>query len=84
MMANFTCQARGDPEPKYSWLRNGEEIPLSDPIFSGANTSTLTVVEVALIDYGNIRCVASNKLGRVVSRAVQLVSYSKCIDVLHC
>eukprot|EP00117_Sycon_ciliatum_P011161 scpid2447/ scgid12756/ Protocadherin Fat 4; Cadherin family member 14; FAT tumor suppressor homolog 4; Fat-like cadherin protein FAT-J len=75
LSASFTCGVRGDPTPVIQWQSDGKDIPLNSRIFSGSNTTTLTVANVTAIDYGKLRCIAANRLGTAMSRTAELFGY---------
>ena len=60
--ASSTCKAEG--ASGYSWERQSGSIP-SDAI--GANTNTLTLINLRLEDAGKYRCVATNNSGSTQS-----------------
>ena len=63
---NFTCIARGSPEPQIVWRRGDVDVTASSTSSSGTApdfitvTSTLTIDPAERSDAGNYTCVASN------------------------
>ena len=71
-LANFTCQAIGEPAPNISWYFNGTMINESDtskyrieprPINTTTTEKTLTVYNVTSSDVGTYTCNAINTIG---------------------
>lgn len=70
----FSCNASGDPEPTVSWTKDGSILsPVNDVRISfGAESKSLTIMNISRRDSGQYRCVASNSLGNVSSAAATL------------
>ena len=71
-IANFTCQATGEPAPNISWYFNGVMIDVSDTskymiMSTSINTTTtenkLTVYNVTSFYVGTYTCNATNLIG---------------------
>ncbi|XP_065913065.1 hemicentin-1-like isoform X2 [Dysidea avara] len=71
-IANFTCQATGEPVPTISWHFNGVMIDVSDsskyriesrPINTTTTENTLTVYNATEVDVGTYTCDATNMFG---------------------
>ena len=60
--ANFTCTATGDPTPNITWYRSGKEVIGSsyETISVSANSSQLTIKNVAHADHGYYECRATS------------------------
>ncbi|XP_055044210.2 contactin-3 [Misgurnus anguillicaudatus] len=57
----WECKANGKPKPSYSWLKNGELLPVEDRMH--IENGALTISSVNLSDAGIYQCVAENKHG---------------------
>jgi len=75
-IANFTCQAVGEPVPSISWYFNGVMIDVSDTskyrivsrlINITATENTLTVYNATETDVGTYACNATNMYGSDIS-----------------
>ena len=71
-MANFTCQATGEPVPTISWYFDGVMIDVSDAskyriesrsINTTTTENTLTVYNVTSSNVGTYTCNATNIVG---------------------
>ena len=71
-VANFTCEATGEPIPDISWYFNGVMIDMSDTnkyriesrsINTTTTENTLTVYNVTSYDVGTYTCNATNIIG---------------------
>ena len=71
-IANFTCQAIGEPVPFISWYFNGVMMDVSDTnkyriesrsINTTTTENTLTVYNVTSFDVGTYTCNATNIIG---------------------
>ena len=71
-VANFTCQATGEPVPTISWYFNGIMIDVSDTskyriesrsINTTTTENTLTVYNVTSSNVGTYTCNATNIIG---------------------
>lgn len=58
------CVANGNPKPQIKWLRNGEDIDISDsnPRFRTIGTGSLQIISIDEADAGNYQCRASNSM----------------------
>lgn len=70
------CEATGNPQPEYTWTRDGKEFvppqPPSDP-----TTGTFVLNNKQLAQYqGKYRCYASNKLGTAMTEEIHLIALS--------
>ena len=76
--AVFTADATGTPFPSLQWHRNGQ--PLSDDgRIVGAFTGTLTINNLAAVDFGVYQLVATNAAGTATSDpGVLIVSAALC------
>ncbi|XP_018408440.1 PREDICTED: contactin-5, partial [Nanorana parkeri] len=69
----LNCEARGFPGPSYRWLRNGTEIDLeSDYRYTLIDGNLIISSPNEVKDSGQYQCIASNTLGRVLSREATL------------
>nr|XP_057943760.1 neural cell adhesion molecule L1-like protein isoform X3 [Doryrhamphus excisus] len=73
----MTCEAKGNPEPEFRWMRNGQEFdPFLDPRLIKEDTSGTFVIpnNGNLTEYqGTYRCYASNKLGTAISKEIEFI-----------
>ena len=60
--ANFTCTATGVPTPNITWYRNGKQVSGSSYEINSvtANSSQLTIKNIALGDQGYFECRATS------------------------
>ena len=82
-MANFTCQAIGEPVPDISWYFNDVMINVSDnsskymivsrSLNISTITSMLTVYNATSSDVGVYTCTASNALGNDTSHGKAMI-----------
>ncbi|XP_055311866.1 neogenin isoform X2 [Sitodiplosis mosellana] len=58
------CVANGNPKPQIKWLRNGEDIEVSDsnPRYRIIGTGSLQIISIGETDAGNYQCRASNSM----------------------
>lgn len=58
------CVANGNPRPQIKWLRNGEDINISDldTRFRLVGTGSLQIAAITETDAGNYQCRASNSI----------------------
>lgn len=58
------CVANGNPRPQIKWLRNGEDIDISDldSRFRMIGTGSLQITSISESDAGNYQCRASNSM----------------------
>lgn len=70
------CEAKGNPEPKFSWTKDDKHFDLSDPrIIISNNSGTFKIPNEGHISHfqGKYRCFASNKLGTAVSEEIEFI-----------
>ena len=60
--ANFTCTATGIPTPNITWYRSGKQVSGSRYEINSvtANSSQLTIKEIARADHGYFECRATS------------------------
>ncbi|XP_061901700.1 neural cell adhesion molecule L1-like protein isoform X5 [Entelurus aequoreus] len=72
-----TCEAKGNPEPEFRWMKNGQEFdPFLDPrLIKEEQTGTFVIPNNGnLTEYqGTYRCYASNKLGTAISKEIEFI-----------
>ncbi|XP_050310715.1 protein sidekick isoform X2 [Anthonomus grandis grandis] len=61
------CQAFGNPAPQFRWLKDGEPITefSTDPFYK--------IISAKLEDGGSYRCIASNKIGSILSEENKII-----------
>ncbi|XP_066157107.1 protein sidekick isoform X3 [Euwallacea fornicatus] len=61
------CQAFGNPAPQFKWLKDGAAITefSTDPFYK--------IISAKLEDGGSYRCIASNKIGSILSEEIKIV-----------
>ncbi|CAH0555093.1 unnamed protein product [Brassicogethes aeneus] len=61
------CQVVGHPPPHYRWLKDGKPITdfSTDPFYK--------IISAKHEDEGSYRCIASNKIGSIVSEEIQII-----------
>jgi len=64
---NIGCSATGKPDPKVSWIRNGQTKS------SGRNTAYLNFHQIKRTDDGLYTCVASNSAGTKSHKEILVV-----------
>ncbi|XP_021368122.1 neuroglian-like isoform X1 [Mizuhopecten yessoensis] len=80
----LTCQASGRPAPEYTWTKNGKEIDFDaieyispttniTRIVSEVSGGSLTIDETSDYDVAIYQCSAYNRLGRSLSKKVQMI-----------
>ncbi|XP_007560915.1 neural cell adhesion molecule L1-like protein isoform X5 [Poecilia formosa] len=73
----MTCEAKGNPEPKFQWKKNGEDFdPYLDPrLMKEENSGTFVIPNNGnLTEYqGTYCCYASNKLGTAISKEIEFI-----------
>ncbi|XP_060924791.1 immunoglobulin superfamily DCC subclass member 3 [Limanda limanda] len=67
--AIFTCQAQGEPEPKLTWLKNGQILEPGAHVRLRNNNSTLTVYGISQDDEAIYQCIAENSAGSTQASA---------------
>ena len=75
----FSCDASGNPTPKFSWTKNGSPINTTDSarITLSAGNKQLNITNVSRLDSGEYKCVANNSVGVVNSSAAFLTVQCK-------
>ncbi|XP_037346451.2 neural cell adhesion molecule L1-like protein isoform X2 [Pungitius pungitius] len=72
-----TCEAKGNPEPEFTWMKNGQEFdPSLDPrLMKEENSGTFVIPNNGnLTEYqGNYRCYASNRMGTAISKEIEFI-----------
>ena len=68
---SWLCEAYGNPDPTYTWLKNGEKLLESNKYEIDGGEMTFT--SIAMNDQGLYQCVAENEFGNVSSSAVLTV-----------
>ncbi|XP_056129543.1 neural cell adhesion molecule L1-like protein [Lampris incognitus] len=73
----MTCEAKGNPEPEFTWTKNGQEFyPSLDPqLMKDEDSGTFVIPNNGnLTEYqGTYRCYASNKLGTAISEEIKFI-----------
>ncbi|CAG7826051.1 unnamed protein product [Allacma fusca] len=67
------CEAEGDPQPKYSWVKNGKEFnwqAYDDRISQQPGRGTLVITAPRDEDIGQYQCYAKNEFGTATSNSV--------------
>ncbi|XP_012980468.1 neural cell adhesion molecule L1-like protein isoform X3 [Mesocricetus auratus] len=70
------CEAKGNPEPKFSWTKDDKHFDLSDPrIIMSNNSGTFKIPNEGHISHfqGKYRCFASNRLGTAISEEIEFI-----------
>ncbi|KAB1264443.1 Neural cell adhesion molecule L1-like protein [Camelus dromedarius] len=70
------CEAKGNPEPTFSWTKDDKPFDLSDPRIIVSNSSgTFKIPNEGHIAHfqGKYRCFASNKLGIAMSEEIEFI-----------
>lgn len=70
------CEAKGNPEPKFTWTKDGKPFDLSDPrVIVSNNSGTFRIPNEGQISHfqGKYRCLASNKLGVAMSEEIDFI-----------
>lgn len=68
----WTVQVTGDPVPKVTWLRDGQEIPNCEEVQlldEGGGFHSMLIVKVEIADCGQFTCLAENVAGEARSTA---------------
>ncbi|XP_019735093.1 neural cell adhesion molecule L1-like protein isoform X1 [Hippocampus comes] len=73
----MTCEAKGNPQPEFRWMKNGQEFdPSSDPrLMKEEDSGTFVIPNNGnLTEYqGTYLCYASNKLGTATSKEIEFI-----------
>lgn len=64
----FECEIYGKPEPKVTWLKNGEKITLSE-YWQIVSSNNLRINGLLAIDAGIFQCIGVNPAGSVQAAA---------------
>ncbi|XP_033301692.1 neogenin isoform X2 [Bombus bifarius] len=72
----FECEIYGKPEPKITWLKNGERITLS-AYWQIVNGYNLRINGLLLIDAGIFQCIGTNSAGSVQAAARLTINQPK-------
>ncbi|KAK1332605.1 hypothetical protein QTO34_007288, partial [Cnephaeus nilssonii] len=70
------CEAKGNPEPRFMWTKDGKPFDFSDPrIIVSNNSGTFRIPNEGQIAHfqGKYRCFASNKLGVAMSEEIEFI-----------
>ncbi|XP_029334663.1 neural cell adhesion molecule L1-like protein isoform X1 [Mus caroli] len=70
------CEAKGNPEPIFSWMKDDKPFDLSDPrIIATNNSGTFKIPNEGHISHfqGKYRCFASNRLGTAISEEIEFI-----------
>ncbi|XP_075854579.1 neural cell adhesion molecule L1-like protein isoform X2 [Microcebus murinus] len=70
------CEAKGNPEPTFTWTKDDKPFDLSDPrIIVFNNSGTFKIPNEGHISHfqGKYRCFASNKLGVAMSEEIEFI-----------
>ena len=73
--ASFQCEAKGNPEPKVTWLKQNSSLPADKRFVS--SRAGLMITDVTSQDEGMYTCVARNILGEMTSSATLTVQGEK-------
>ena len=67
-MTKLTCEASGDNPLNFSWLKNGQKIPIDSngriQVIPNFFKSTLTILSTTRRDKGNYACKVFNEFGK--------------------
>ena len=74
----FSCNADGNPAPKFSWTKDGSVVDTTLRITFNENNKTLTITNVIRGDSGEYICVATNNFNTVESNPSTL--HVQCKD----
>ncbi|XP_034947132.1 neogenin isoform X2 [Chelonus insularis] len=72
----FECQIYGKPEPKVTWLKNGEKITLSE-YWQLVNNNNLRINGLLPIDAGIFQCIGTNPAGNIQASARLVINKPK-------
>ncbi|XP_057363255.1 neural cell adhesion molecule L1-like protein isoform X5 [Manis pentadactyla] len=70
------CEAKGNPEPTFTWTKDDRPFDLSDPrIIVSNNSRTFKIPNEGHVSHfqGKYRCFASNKLGVAISEEIEFI-----------
>ena len=74
----FSCNADGNPAPKFSWTKDASVVDTTLRITFNENNKTLTITNVIRGDSGKYICVATNNVNTVESNPSTL--HLQCKD----
>lgn len=76
------CEAIGEPQPTYRWMKNGKEFDWlqNERIRQEPGKGTLTIVNPRNQDLGIYQCFAGNRYGIATSNSVLIVKRDKNND----
>lgn len=82
-MIKLKCPAKGNPEPKWEWIKNG--VPIERKLgYVQYNKMAITLEDLIPADSGNYTCIICNKLDCInftskveVSGKIKKINYSK-------
>ncbi|XP_063985766.1 neogenin isoform X2 [Diachasmimorpha longicaudata] len=72
----FECEISGKPEPRVTWLKNGERITLSE-YWQLVNSNNLRINGLLAIDAGIFQCIGVNPAGSVQAAARLTINIPK-------
>ncbi|XP_019699921.2 neogenin isoform X6 [Harpegnathos saltator] len=78
----FECEIYGKPEPKITWLKNGERITLS-AYWQIVNGNNLRINGLLPIDAGIFQCIGVNPAGSVQASARLMINQPNDTDTLE-
>ncbi|KAM8758304.1 neural cell adhesion molecule L1-like protein isoform 2-T2 [Rhynchonycteris naso] len=70
------CEAKGNPEPKFTWTKDDQPFDLSDPRIIASNDSgTFRILNEGHVAHfqGKYRCFAANHLGIAMSEEIEFI-----------
>ena len=73
----FSSDANGVPEPTFSWTKDGSAVTANDRIRLSADNKELSITNVNRTESGEYRCVATNSVETVSSKAATLTVHCK-------
>ncbi|XP_066597532.1 neogenin isoform X2 [Prorops nasuta] len=73
----FECEIYGKPEPKVTWLKNGERITLNPSYWQIVNGNNLRINGLISIDAGIFQCIGENPAGSVQASARLTINQPK-------
>jgi hypothetical protein len=73
--ATLECKAKGDPEPRYYWYKNGEPLPANDDI--KPDKSKLVLRKTIIQDQAWYYCSVFNVANTTSSKSAYLKIYGK-------
>ncbi|XP_053785859.1 neural cell adhesion molecule L1-like protein isoform X1 [Desmodus rotundus] len=70
------CEAKGNPEPQFTWTKDDKPFDLSDPrVIVANNSGTFRIPNEGHVSHfqGRYRCFASNRLGAAMSEEIEFI-----------